>query len=32
MAVNASAIQARKGTEVGADVIEKVARDYANSQ
>jgi UDP:flavonoid glycosyltransferase YjiC (YdhE family) len=32
MAANAAAIQARKGTEVGADVIEKVARDYANSQ
>jgi UDP:flavonoid glycosyltransferase YjiC (YdhE family) len=32
MAANAAAIQARKGTEVGADVIEKVARDYANSK
>ena len=32
MAAMAEAIQARKGTEVGADVIERVAREYADSQ
>ena len=32
MEKNAKAIQARRGTEIGADVIEKAARDYANSQ
>ena len=32
MAAMANAIQARKGTEVGADVIERVAREYADSQ